>query len=178
MLPLLWMLASGRLLGARGALFPGLADGGLSASATRRAWAALGQGDGTSGPFIGRWAGVVARAGQWQPHAHGGDRPVAVDGPGCWRPRLRGGPPTHDHGVVGGALPAIPLGLIAGVGGAGARRLAVPRAFVRADPTGPTPGAHARRLVREAARQCAADAVSVLGVGRRGGAAARGRAAP
>ena len=29
----LWMLASGRLLGARGALFPGLADCGLSAPA-------------------------------------------------------------------------------------------------------------------------------------------------
>ena len=31
LLHLLWMLASGRLLGARGALFPGLADCGLSA---------------------------------------------------------------------------------------------------------------------------------------------------
>jgi hypothetical protein len=37
LLHLLWMLASGQLLGARGALFPGLADGGLSAPATRRA---------------------------------------------------------------------------------------------------------------------------------------------
>ena len=72
LLHLLWMLASGRLLGARGALFPGLADCGLSAPATRRAWAALGQGDWTSGQLIGRWAGVVAREGQWQPHAHGG----------------------------------------------------------------------------------------------------------
>jgi len=43
LLHLLWMLASGRLLGARGALFPGLANCGLSAPATRRAWAALGQ---------------------------------------------------------------------------------------------------------------------------------------
>jgi DDE superfamily endonuclease len=156
---------SGRLLGARGALFPGLADCGLSAPATRRAWAALGQGDWTSGQLIGRWAGVVAREGQWQPHAHGGYRPVAVDGTGFWRPRLRGCPTTHYHGVAGRALPAIPLGLIAGVGSAGAQRLAVPRAFVRADPADPTPGAHARRLVREAARQCAADEVLVLDAG-------------
>ncbi len=165
LLHLLWMLASGRLLGARGALFPGLADCGLSAPATRRAWAALGQGDWTSGQLIGRWAGVVAREGQWQPHAHGGYRPVAVDGTGFWRPRLRGCPTTHYHGVAGRALPAIPLGLIAGVGSAGAQRLAVPRAFVRADPADPTPGAHARRLVREAARQCAADEVLVLDAG-------------
>ncbi len=40
--------------------------------ATRRAWAPLGQGDWTSGQLVGRWAGVVAREGQWQPHAHGG----------------------------------------------------------------------------------------------------------
>ncbi len=165
LLHLLWMLASGRLLGARGALFPGLADCGRSAPAARRAWAALGQGNWTSGQFIGRWAGVVAREGQWQPHAHGGYRPVAVDGTGFWRPRLRGCPTTHDHGVAGRALPAIPLGRIAGVGSAGAQRLAVPRAFVRADPADPTPGAHARRLVREAARQCAADEVLVLDAG-------------
>ena len=165
LLHLLWMLASGRLLGARGALFPGLADCGLSAPATRRAWAALGQGDWTSGQLIGRWAGVVAREGQWQSHAHGGYRPVAVDGTGFWRPRLRGCPTTHYHGVAGRALPAILLGLIAGVGSAGAQRLAMPRAFVRADPADQTPGAHARRLVREAARQCAADEVLVLDAG-------------
>jgi hypothetical protein len=41
---LLWMLASGRLLAARGAQFPGLADCGLPERAVRRAWAALGQG--------------------------------------------------------------------------------------------------------------------------------------
>ena len=165
LLHLLWMLASGRLLGARGALFPGLADCGLSAPATRRAWAALGQGDWTSGQLIGRWAGVVAREGQWPSHAHGGYRPVAVDGTGFWRPRLRGCPTTHYHGVAGRALPAIPLGLIAGVGSAGAQRLAMLRAFVRADPADQTPGAHARRLVREAARQCAADEVLVLDAG-------------
>ena len=128
LLHLLWMLASGRLLGARGARFPGLADRGRSAPATRRAWAAPGQGDWTSGQFIGRWAGMVAREGQGQPLARGGDRPVAVDGTGLWRPRLRGCPTTHDHGVAGRAPPAIPLGLIAGVGSAGAQGLAVPRA--------------------------------------------------
>ena len=37
LLHLLRMVVSGRLLGARGALFPGLVDCGLSARATRRA---------------------------------------------------------------------------------------------------------------------------------------------
>jgi hypothetical protein len=41
----------------------------------------------------------------------------------------------------------------------------MPRAFVRADPADPTVRAHARRLVREAARQCAADEVLVLDAG-------------
>ena len=42
-LHLLWMLASGRLLGARGALFPGLADCRLSAPPTPAASPALAQ---------------------------------------------------------------------------------------------------------------------------------------
>ena len=44
LLHLLWMLMSGRLLAARGALFPGLSDCGWRAAAVRRAWAAVGQG--------------------------------------------------------------------------------------------------------------------------------------
>ena len=79
LLHLLWMLASGRLLASRGALFAGLGDCGLSARAVRRAWAALGQGGWTSGQLLARWAAVVAAEGRWQPHAHGGYHPVAVD---------------------------------------------------------------------------------------------------
>ena len=40
----LWLLTSGRILASRGAVFSGLSERGLSARATRRAWAALGQG--------------------------------------------------------------------------------------------------------------------------------------
>ena len=63
LLHLLWMLVSGRLLASRGALFPGLADCGLSERAVRRAWAALGQGGWTSGQLLARWAAPVARGG-------------------------------------------------------------------------------------------------------------------
>ncbi len=38
----LWMLVSGRLLGSRGAILPGLSDLGLTDGEVRRAWAALG----------------------------------------------------------------------------------------------------------------------------------------
>src|SRR5688500_8088812 len=85
LLHLLWMLASGRLLGSRGAVFPGLADCGLPGRAVRRAWAALGQGGWTSAHLLARWMATVVAAGQWQPHAHGGYRPVAVDVTGFWR---------------------------------------------------------------------------------------------
>jgi hypothetical protein len=87
---------------------------------------------------------------------------VAVDLTGFWRPRLRGCPTTHYHGVAGRALPAIPLGLIARVGTVGPQRLALPRAFVRADGADPRTGAHERRLVREAVRRCAPDDALVL----------------
>jgi hypothetical protein len=165
LLHLLWMLASGRLLASRGALFPGLSECGLSARAMRRAWAALGQGGWTSARLLARWATMVEAEGRWQPHAHGGYRPVAVDITGFWRPRLRGCPTTHYHGVAGRALPAIPLGLIAGVGSVGPQRLPLPRAFVRAAPADSAPRTHERRLVRAAVQQCAADEVLVLDAG-------------
>ena len=44
LLQFLWMLVSGALLPQRGALFPALQATGLSAQATRRAWAAFRRG--------------------------------------------------------------------------------------------------------------------------------------
>ena len=165
LLHLLWMLTSGRLLASRGAVFSGLSESGLSPRTTRRAWAALGQGGWTSTQLLGRWVALVAGEGQWQPHTHGGYHPVAVDVTGFWRPRLHACPTTHYQQEAGKALPAIPVGLIARVGAIGTQRLALPLAFVRADPTDPAPSAHARRLVDEAVRQCQSDDVLVLDAG-------------
>lgn len=162
---LLWMVVSGRLLASRGALFPGLLDCGLSARAVRRAWAALGQGDWTSAQLLRHWAAIITREGQWQPHTHGGYHPVAVDVTGFWRPRLHACPTAHYHQDAGKALPAIPLGLLARVGSVGTQRLALPLAFVRADPTDPAASAQARLLVQEAVQQCRADDVLVLDAG-------------
>lgn len=165
LLHLLWMLLSGQLLVTRGAVFPGLNGVGLSARAVRRAWAALGQGDWTSGDLLARWQTQVAREGRWQPHQHGGYRPVAVDVTAFWRPRLQGCPTTHYHAEAGKALPAIPVGLVALVGSAGAQRLALPLAFVRADPADPRTSTHERLLVRAAVARRAVDDVLVLDAG-------------
>jgi hypothetical protein len=165
MLHLLWMLVSGRLLEARGAVIPALSACGLAEAAVRRAWAALGQGDWTSAQLLARWRVLVEAEGRWQPHTHGGYRPVAVDVTGFWRPRLSACPTTHYHGTAGRALPAIPVGLIARVGGVGSQRLALPLAFVRADSTDPRASTHERVLVRAAVRRCAAKDVLVLDAG-------------
>jgi hypothetical protein len=165
LLHLLWMLVSGQLLVTRGAVFPGLNGTGLSARAVRRAWAALGRGDWTSEHLLACWQAQVAVEGRWQPHGHGGYCPVAVDVTAFWRPRLQGCPTTHFHAAAGKALPAIPVGLVARVGSVGDQRLALPLAFVRADPADPRTSTHERLLVRTAVAQCAADDVLVLDAG-------------
>ncbi len=165
LLHLLWMLVSGQLLGARGAVIPGLSACGLSDRAVRRAWAALGQGDWASDHLLARWRALVVAEGRWQAHTHGGYRPVAVDVTAFWRPRLQGCPTVHYHAEAGRALPAIPLGLIARVGSVGSQRLALPLTMVRADVDDPRPGTQERLLVRAAVAQCAADEVLVFDAG-------------
>jgi len=165
LLHLLWMLVSGRLLAARGAVIPGLSESGLPDRTVRRAWAALGQGGWTTAGLLGRWEGLVRDEGHWQPVAHGGYHPVAVDVTGFWRPRLQTCPTTHYHAEAGRALPAIPLGLVARVGRVGSQRLALPRALVRADAADPRPGTQERLLVRAAVARCADDEALVLDAG-------------
>ena len=161
LLHLLWMLVSGRLLTARGAVFPGLSEAGLSPAESRRAWTALGQGRWSSERLLWAWARVVEREGRWQAAEHGGYRPVAADVTGFWRPRLTGCPTKHYSAEAGRALPAITLGLVVRVGQVAGQRLALPLALVRADPADPSPRALVRHLVREAVRQLGAAAVLV-----------------
>jgi len=162
LLHLLWMLVSGHLLGSRGALLPGLGEAGLTDGEMRRAWAALGHGVWAIENLLRRWRQQVEQAGAWQPHRHGGYRPLAVDVTAFWRPRLHGCPTAHYSAAAGKALPAIPIGIVARVGSAAGQRLALPLGLVRADPADPSPRAHLRRLVEAAVAQCApADVVVV-----------------
>ncbi len=165
MVHLLWMLVSGRLLAARGAVIPALSESGLSERAVRRAWAALGQGNWTSAALLTRWRALVEAEGQWQPHTHGGYHPVGVDVTGFWRPRLQNCPTRHYHAEAGKALPAIPLGIIARTGSVGGQRLALPLAMVRADTADPRPSTQERLLVRAAVAHCAEDDALVLDAG-------------
>jgi hypothetical protein len=162
LLHLFWMLLGGQLLLSRGAIFPGLSAVGLSAGAVRRAWVALGRGSWTSDRLVTAWARVVEAEGFWQPHLHGGYQPVAVDITGFWRPRLQRCPTSHYHATAGKALPAIPLGIIARVGGVGKRRFGLPRGFVRADLQDPSPRAHRRALLKRAVELQAPSEVLVL----------------
>lgn len=175
LLHLLWMLVSGQLLAARGAVIPGLSACGLSRRAVRRAWGALGRGDWTCAVVVARWAELVEGEGQWQPRRQGGYRPLAVDVTGFWRPRLHGCPTTPYQSAVGQAVPAIPVGLVARVGQVGTHRLALPLAFGRPDAADPSDSMHQRRLVEAAVGQCAADEVVGAGRGVRARPAARGR---
>jgi hypothetical protein len=162
LLHLFWMLLSGQLLASRGAIIPGMSALGLPAPAVRRAWAALGQGAWASDRLLARWAQLVADDGQWQGHAYEGYEPLAADLTGFWRPRLRGCPTRQFHPAADKSLPAIVLGLIARVGSVHGQRLALPLAFVRADPAAPTARAHQRALLEHARRVCAPDQVLVV----------------
>src|SRR5258706_14016326 len=122
LLPLLWMVVSGRLLTTRGAVIPGLDACGLSRRAVRRAWAALGTGDWTSERLLAQWARLVADEGRWQARSHGGYQPVPVDVTGFWRPRLRACPTTQYHAEAGKGPPAVPVGIRAPGGGVGGQR--------------------------------------------------------
>jgi hypothetical protein len=155
------MLVSGRLLASRGALFPGLSEAGLTPGEVRRAWAALGRGAWSSDRLLAQWARLVEREGRWRAAEHGGYRPVAVDVTGFFRPRLRGCPTKHYRAEAGRALPAIVLGLVVRVGVVAGQRLGLPVAFVRAEPTDPSPRALLRRLVRTAQTHLAADEILV-----------------
>jgi hypothetical protein len=165
LLHVLWMLVSGRLLAARGAVIPGLDACGLSRRAVRRAWAALGQGDWTSERLLEQWTHLVSREGYWQAQTHEGYHPVPVDVTAFWRPRLRGCPTTHYSAAAGKALPAIPVGVVARVGTVGSQRLGLPLALAPMPAEGACSSAPTRRLLRTALAQSAADDVLVCDAG-------------
>src|SRR5258706_7020892 len=165
LLPLLWMVVSGRLLTTRGAVIPGLDACGLSRRAVRRAWAALGTGDWTSERLLAQWARLVAGEGRWQTRSPGGYQPVPVDVTGVWAPPLRAFPTTHYHAEAGKALPAIPVGIVARVGEVGGQRVAPPLALASAPAGDPSPHGHARALVGTAVRDFDPDDALVLAAG-------------
>jgi hypothetical protein len=162
---LLWTCLSGRLLASRGAVIPALADTGLPAPAVRRAWAALAYGAWEIGALLTHWQRLVRAEGAWQPHCHGGYRPLVADLVGFFRPRLADCPTRHYSAPAGKALPAIPLGMLARIGSVGSQRLPLPVGLLRPDPTDPSEPALQQRLLGHAATLLAADEVLVVDAG-------------
>jgi hypothetical protein len=138
LLHLLWALLSGRFLTSRGALFPALADLGLSEAAVRRASAALTYGRFEGADLVTDWKQTVEKEGHFVPHSHDGVQPVPVDLVGFFRPRLAGCVTKHYTSQADKALPALVFGMVGATGSVGASRFCLPRLFVpmRAGETG------------------------------------------
>jgi hypothetical protein len=134
LLQFFWMLVSGALLPQRGALFPALQATGLSADATRRAWAAFRKGVWQTAVILRLWQAQIEGLPGWQEHRHEGYRAVAVDVTAFWRPALRNCPSKHYHPAANRALPAVIFGVVGIVGQLGDQRLACPLAFERVHP--------------------------------------------
>src|SRR5260370_433899 len=109
LLHLLWMLVSGRLLAARGAVIPGLDACGLARGAVRRGGAAPGSAraggpgeagaGGALGGAGGRCGGVGGARGAWARPAAQGRGPTALGPPGAsTAPPGRAAPPAPRPG--------------------------------------------------------------------------------
>lgn len=162
LLHLLWMMLSGQLLKSRGAVIPGLDAIGLAPRAVRRAWGALGRGAWETAVVLAIWERLVLREGQWQPHVHGGYRPVAADVTHFLRPRLVDCPTKHYPNKQGHTVPAIPVGLIVRVGRVGTQRLGIPVAMVRPAKDNPKREALTLEVARQTAQRLKDDEVGVF----------------
>jgi hypothetical protein len=165
LLHFLWMLVSGALLPQRGALFPGLQATGLSAEATRRAWAAFRKGVWETVVLLRLWQAQIEGLPGWQVHCHEGYRAIAVDVTAFWRPALRNCPSKHYHPAAKRALPAVIFGVIGVVGQIGEQPLACPLAFERVHPKDTRESRLWQDLLRWVKRHLAADEVAVMDAG-------------
>jgi len=165
LLSLLWALLSGRLLHSRGALFPALADLGLSDAAVRRASAALTYGRFQMADLIHDWNQLVLQEGQFQTHSHEGIRPVPVDMVGFFRPKLVACPTKHYTSQAGKALPALAFGMVGATGSVGEARLCLPRLLVEADPNDKSEADHQKRTVIRAAQTLTDQEALILDAG-------------
>lgn len=165
LLQFMWMLVSGSLLPQRGALFPALQATGLSADATRRAWAAFRKGAWQTALILRLWQEQIEGLPGWQEHRHEGYRAITVDVTAFWRPTLRNCPSKHYHPAANRALPAVIFGVIGIVGQIGDQRLACPLAFERVHPKDPRESRLWENLLHWIERHLAEDDVAVMDAG-------------
>ena len=162
---LLWALLSGRFLLSRGAVFPALADGGLSADAVRRSGAALTYGRWAIQPLVRAWGQVVQQENRWQAHRYAGFCPVACDLVGFFRPRLNGCIGKHYRSGVDKALPAVVVAVVAAVGSVGHVRFPLVRLLLRAEADDQRDVALQRQAITQAGVTLQPDEVLVVDAG-------------
>lgn len=165
LLQFLWMLVSGALLPQRGALFPALQATGLSAEATRRAWAAFRQGMWQTAVILQLWQAQIRGLPGWQVRRHEGYRAITVDVTAFWRPALHNCPSKHYHPTANRALPAVIFGIIGEVGEIGDQRLACPLAFERVHPADASESRLWQDLLRWVKRYLSEEDVAVIDAG-------------
>jgi hypothetical protein len=162
---LLFALVSGRFLPSRGAVFPALADLGLSGPEVRRAEAALATGRWQIADLVTAWRAAIRQEGHTQPRSYGGYRPVPCDLVGFFRPRLVGHSGKHYTSHAAKALPAVVVGLSVSVVRLGKTRLAVPRQILRQEAKDGGEAGLQKRLVEQTVQDLAADEVIVVDAG-------------
>jgi len=131
---LLWAMVSGAFLSSRGAIFPALQLGGLSAAQMRRSWSAMRSGSWRIDELVEAWAVYVASENAWRENRYEGLRVVSIDLTGFWRPRLQGWLGKHYHSLVGKAVPAVVFGVIVISGQVHGKRIPLLRKIMRCQP--------------------------------------------
>jgi len=162
---LLWALISGRFLLSRGAVFPALADGGLSADAVRRSGAALAYGRWAIATLVCAWHQVVQKEGRGHAQRYEGFRPVACDIVGFFRPHLSGCVSKHYQSGADKALPASVLAVVTAVASVGKVRLPLRRLILQADPGDRSEADLQRRALTQAGAALQPDEVLVVDAG-------------
>ena len=72
-----------------------------------------------------------------------------------WRPRLRGWLSKHYHALVGKALPAVVVGIVARVGRVQDQQVAIPTHLVRPEREDASEESLKRKVIRQAAKTLA-----------------------
>lgn len=170
LLHLLFAIMSGRLLWARGAVFPALAEWGLCSQAVRRSSAALRCGQWQIADLLACWQRAVRQESHFVARCYEGIRPVPCDLVGFFRPHLHGCLSKHYTSQADKALPAVVLGMVGAVGSVGTQRLALLRHLVRAQDTDTSEADLQQRLVEQAQKTLAEDEALITDAGFKVGA--------